>query len=99
MDIYYKYGVRINEMFFFENDVDLFVCVDDKINLVCIIFGLCCKSVYFGFIIFYVVMMRGKIYVISNRKNLYVIEYFENSVIYLCIKFNINRWCFLVFVF
>lgn len=99
LDIYHKYGARINEMFLFENDADLFVCVDDKTNLVCTTSGLCRKSVHFGFTILHAVMMRGKIYAVSNRKNLHAIEYLENSATYSRIKFNINRRCFSVSVF
>lgn len=99
LDIYHKYGARINEIFLFENGADLLVCVDDKTNLVCTTSGLCRKSVHFGITILHAVMMRGKIYAVSDKENLYAIEYLENSATYPRIKFNINRQCFSVSVF
>lgn len=39
--------VVINDIFFFEKDIDFFGFVDDKIGLICDIFGEFCKSLVF----------------------------------------------------
>lgn len=99
LDILNKNGAKINEIFLFENDADLLVCVDDKTNLVCNTSGFCRKSLNSTFTILHAVMIRTKIYAVSDKKNLYAIEYLENSITYPCMKFNISRQCSAVSVF
>lgn len=94
-----KDDAAINDILFFENDTDILVFVDDKTGVVCDTSGFCRKSVEFRFTILRAVMIRTKIYAVTDKGNLYALEMLQNNTSCTYTKINITRRCFAVSVF
>nr|XP_034308490.1 tripartite motif-containing protein 45-like [Crassostrea gigas] len=85
-----KDDAAINDILFYENNTDILVFVDDKTGVVCDLSGVCHKSVDFRFTILRAVLIRKKIYAVTDKGNLYYLEIPQNNTTCKCTKINIT---------